>query len=383
MRAKERISGIFRAPRLASDVLLRGQYRFVYDQMPVTIKKMSIAKRLNLFRSGLNLLHRRLSPWNMPLHMQFELTNYCNLRCPVCPTGIHAVRRKAQSMPPDLFQRVIDQVGPYLLTASLWAWGEPNLHPQLQQILKAARTHRFATLLSTNGHNLTDERVIKAIIEEPPTYLIVAIDGLTDEINSIFRKGAKLQNALEGIRILADLKKKRGSVLPVLHMRFIVMKHNQHQVPQLQEFARDHHFDLLTVRTLSIIDTESPDEAHREMIPDDAAFCAYNYDCQSRLAKKDFYCLEPFWFPTVFADGTVVSCEQDYNAQLPMGHITEKDDFRSIWYGTRAQSVRKAVRDQATTLSFCRNCPYRDRDTTDCSIEAHFLSNDIPYSNLI
>lgn len=383
MKSHERLKGVCRAPKLTWDVFISGKYRFVYDRMPVMIKSMSFSKRLNLFRSGMNLLHRRLRAWSMPLHMQFELTNYCNLHCPVCPTGIKALKRKPQSMSPDLFQQVIDQVGPYLLTASLWGWGEPNLHPQLQQILKAARKHRFATFLSTNGQNLTNERVLRAIIEEPPTYLIVAIDGLTNETNSIFRKGANLKNALEGIRILADLKKQRGSVLPVLHMRFIVMKHNQHQVHQLQEFARNHHFDLLTVRTLSIIDTESPDEAHRGLIPDDTAFCAYSYDCQSRLTKKDFYCFEPFWFPTVFADGTLVSCEQDYNAQLPMGLITEANDFRSIWYGDKAKEVRKAVRDRATTLSFCRNCPYRDRDTTDVSIEAHFLNESTPYNNLI
>jgi hypothetical protein len=55
---------------------------------------MSAAKRLNRFASGMNLLHRHLQPWNMPLHMQFELTNFCNLKRPVCPTGIGGVKRK-------------------------------------------------------------------------------------------------------------------------------------------------------------------------------------------------------------------------------------------------------------------------------------------------
>lgn len=379
MKRHERIGGIVRSPRLLWDVLVRGRYAFVYDQMPVVVRNMSFRKRLNLFFSGANLLIRRSKAWSMPLHMQFELTNFCNLKCPICPTGIRAMRRTPQYISPELFARLVGQVGPYLLTASLWAWGEPNLHPCLQDILRNARKHDFTIFLSTNGQNLDDDRVIQAIIENPPSYLIVAIDGLNDETNSLFRVGARLAPALEGVRKLAELKKERHAELPVLHMRFIVMKHNQHQVPELEEFARNHGFDFLTVRTLSIIDTETPDAEHQRLIPEEKSLCAYQYAAGGRIEKNDFYCFEPFWFPTVFADGTVVSCEQDYNAQLPMGMLSECNDFKSIWDSQRAKEVRKQVRDHSGQLSFCRNCPYRDRRTSDCCIAAYRINNSIDY----
>ncbi len=383
MKHHERMAGIRKSPRLAWDVLVRGRYAFVYDQMPVVIRNMSLRKRINLFLSGANLLFRRSKPWSMPLHMQFELTNYCNLKCPVCPAGIRAIRRRPQNLSPRLFARLIEQAGPCLLTASLWGWGEPALHPQLREILKIARKRGFMTFLSTNGQNLCEERVIRAIIEHPPTYLIVAIDGLTDESNSVFRVGSRLEPALEGVRRLAELKKERSTELPILHMRFIVMKHNQHQVRDLQEFARSHGFDFLTVRTLSIIDTDSPDERHGSLIPQEESLRAYHYDAGGRMKKKDFYCLEPFWFPTVFADGTVVSCEQDYNAQLAMERVSEKNDFKSIWKSKRASEVRKQVRDQFDKISFCRNCPYRDRETTDVSIAAYPINTNIDFENLV
>ena len=83
-------------------------------------------------------------------------------------------------------------MAPYLLTASLWAWGEPLLHPRLKEILRAARKHDVVTLLSTNGQCLDNDRVLEALIEEPPAYLILAIDGLTDQTNSAYRVGARL-----------------------------------------------------------------------------------------------------------------------------------------------------------------------------------------------
>jgi MoaA/NifB/PqqE/SkfB family radical SAM enzyme len=329
---------------------------------------MSLTKRLNLLKSGANLAFRRPTPWSWPLHMQFELTNYCNLRCPVCPTGIRSVRRAPQAMDPGLFERLMAEVGPYLLTASLWAWGEPLLHPQLDEVLRAARGYPVAMLVSTNGQNLDDDGVMDVLIDHPPTHLIVAIDGLTDETNSRFRRGAKLAPALSGVRQMADRKQARGLDLPVLHMRYIVMKHNQHELPHLEAFARDHRFDLLTVRTLSIID--APEQTHRELVPDAEGWAAYTYDDGERVRRHDFYCLEPFWFPTVFADGTVVACEQDYNAQHAFGVVSEETSFADLWFSPRAAGIRKAIRDYPEGFSFCRNCPYTDRPTTDVSVKA-------------
>lgn len=61
----------------------------------------------------------------------------------------------------------------------------------------------MTTLLSTDGQNLDDREVLQALIRYPPTYLIVCIDGVTDETNSIFRVGAKISPALAGVRHLA------------------------------------------------------------------------------------------------------------------------------------------------------------------------------------
>jgi molybdenum cofactor biosynthesis enzyme MoaA len=268
MRSQELRQGLLRAPKLAWDVLARGRYGFKYDQVPMVACRMSLAKRFNLVRAGGNLLHRRLSPWSMPLHMQFELTNYCNLRCPVCPTGTSSVNRPPQAMEVDLFERVMEEAGPYLLTASLWAWGEPLLHPRLERILQAARKHDVITLLSTNGQCLDQDGVLDALIEEPPDYLILAFDGLTDETNSRYRVGAKVSPILEGVRRLAERKRERGLRKPVLNMRYIVMKHNQHELPHLDEFARRNGFELLTIRNMFFIETTCDGETAGRLTPD-------------------------------------------------------------------------------------------------------------------
>jgi radical SAM protein with 4Fe4S-binding SPASM domain len=368
VRSWERLQGLARSPQLLWNVLFRARYDFIYDQMPISVRRMSLAKRINLLRAGGNLVHRRLTPWSWPLHMNIELTSYCNLRCPICPTGARELNRRPEAMEVELFERLMAEAGPYLLTMSLWGWGEPLLHPRLADILRIARRYPVATLVSTNGQKLNDDRIIDTLIAHPPTVLIVAIDGLTDETNSRFRTGARLEPALSGVRRLAELKRQNNLKLPVLHMRYIPMKHNEHEVPLLSDFARQAGFDLATIRTLSIIDAS--EQPHREMIPDTAGLRAYAYADGRRVRRGDFICMEPFWFPAIYADGTVVGCDQDYNAQQPMGLLSESASFADIWSSRQAAGVRRLIRDTPQELSFCANCPFVDRPISHCSIEA-------------
>ncbi len=366
MRSYERVKGLVRSPLLFTQILLMGRYDYDYDRMPLSARHMSLGKRLNLLKAGGNFIHRRLRPWSLPLHMQIELTDYCNLRCPVCPAGTRALSRKPRAIDVELFEKLMEQVGPTLLTLSLWGWGEPALHPRLGEILKIVSRYPVHTLLSTNGQTLNRDSVIQALVEYPPTHLIVAVDGLTDQTHSVYRVGAKLAPILAGVRRLADLKEQKGLQFPILHMRYIVMQHNEHELPHLAEFAREHRFDFLSYRSLVIID--APEKSHRDLVPNLADWRAYGYKGEERVNPGGFICQQPFWFPTVLVDGTVVGCEQDWDAQQPLGVFSPSTTFASIWYGERASQVRKIIRDTPETLSFCRNCPYAGLSTSACSV---------------
>ena len=371
IRSKERWEYLLRAPRVVWESFLQARHSFVFDWMPITIRNMSFAQRCNLLSAGCNLLYRRARPWNLPLNMQIELTNYCNLRCQVCPVGTGDLSRSPMAMDVRLFDRLMQEVGPYLLTLSLWAWGEPLLHPELAAILSIAEKYPVATLLSTNGQNLNQARVLEAIKAFPPTYLIVATDGLCDETNSVYRRGARMAPLLEGVRVLAKWKEQTHSSLPVLHCRFLAMKHNEHELPALRQFAVSNGFDMVSIRGLSIID--SSEEAHKALLTGSDRLRAYAYSEGNRVRRGDFVCQHAFSFPTVLADGTVVACEQDFNGIRPYGVFSEHRPFRSIWFSPEASAVRRVIRDDPGQYSFCRSCPYVDRATSSCSIEADQL----------
>ncbi|MBN1367442.1 MAG: radical SAM protein [Dehalococcoidales bacterium] len=368
MRLQQRWNYFKKSPKLFYDITCRGRYDFQFDLMDIHIKNMTLGKRFNLLKTGANLVYRKLYPWGWPMHMQIEFTNYCNLKCTVCPTGTGILKRKPQAMSPALLKRLIDEVGPYLMTLSLWGWGESLLHPYLAEMLRIVHNRGITTFVSTNGQNLDNPDVIKALLDYPPTYLIVALDGLTDETNSLYRVGAKLAPALDGVHKIAEIKKQRGQNYPILHHRFIVMKHNEHEVPLLKQFGTDNEFDMVTLRTLSIIDI--PDETHhQDLIPETQDLQAYEYENGKRINRRDFICEEAFIFPTVFADGTVVSCDQDSSAEHPYGILADGTTFKSIWWSKRAAEIRRIIRDNPHRFTSCRNCPFKDRPVTDCSVQ--------------
>lgn len=348
------------------NILARGRYDFSFDLMPASIDNMPVAKRINLIKSGINLIHQRSRPYSMPIFMQVELTSYCDLKCPVCPWGSGALERKPLAMDPGLFEKLMDEVGPYLLVLSLWCWGEPLLHPRLSEMLRIAKKHNIITLLSTNGQRLNEESVINALVSYPPTYLIVAIDGITDETNSKFRTGAGLEKALEGARRLAEIKRQKSLETPILCMRYIVMNHNEHEIHQLESFAKDHSFDMLATRKLSIRDL--PEETHKSLIPKNEKFRAYKYHQNDRVRRNNFKCEKAFIFPSVFADGSVVPCDHDYNATKSYGTFSKDTSFRKIWFGKKAGKIRRTIKTNREKYSFCDQCPFADMSEKTCSI---------------
>jgi hypothetical protein len=75
----------------------------------------------------------------------------------------------------------------------------------------------------------------------------------------------------------------------------------------------------------------------------------------------------------VLADGTVVACDQDFNGSQPYGVFGDGTSFRSMWFGEAAAGIRKRIRDAPQDFSFCKNCPYADRQVSTCSIAGYRL----------
>src|SRR5262249_39113137 len=68
----------------------------------------------------------------------------CNLACPLCPTGRgHPTSRGKGILSVALYSEILDQL-PRVRTVRLYNWGEPLIHPQIDQLIAIAARRGIA-----------------------------------------------------------------------------------------------------------------------------------------------------------------------------------------------------------------------------------------------
>lgn len=115
------------------------------------MQKASLSDRLGGIASGLRFLGRAASSRYNPLLAQVVVTRRCNLACGYC-------NEYDNFSPPVPLPKLIERVDHLarLKTASItFTGGEPLLHPQLDQVVAAARAHGMIVTMITNGFKLS------------------------------------------------------------------------------------------------------------------------------------------------------------------------------------------------------------------------------------
>jgi len=91
------------------------------------LRRGSLKKYLNLVRMNRDLKSKTILANSFPSIAVIDPTNYCNLHCPLCPTG--QGRQSSQGyLSFELYEKVLNQLAPYLFEVWLYNWGEPFLN---------------------------------------------------------------------------------------------------------------------------------------------------------------------------------------------------------------------------------------------------------------
>ncbi len=115
------------------------------------MQQNSLADGLGSMAAGIRFLGRVVGSRYNPLLAQVVVTRRCNLACGYC-------NEYDNFSPPVPLPALLARVGHLakLKTASVtFTGGEPLLHPQLDQVIAAARAHRMIVTMITNGFKLS------------------------------------------------------------------------------------------------------------------------------------------------------------------------------------------------------------------------------------
>jgi MoaA/NifB/PqqE/SkfB family radical SAM enzyme len=340
---------------------------FDLDLVPLHLKNLPLRKIANWLLTESSVAFKPARPWGFPTILQVEPTSRCNLRCRICPvgTGLH---RPSGNMGLEMFQNILDQIGKYLLVLMFWDWGEPFLNPDAYAMIQYARRAGVRVVCSTNGHVFAKGEEARRVVSSGLDVLVFSVDGITQQTYQTNRTLGNLETVVKGIRNVVEEKRRLRSATPVVNLRFIVMKHCEHEVPQLKQYARSLGVDVLTLRKFHFVpgtETGVSDRAQgmarpgslERLVPSEMKFRQPALPDGSltpvRVAENP--CRNLWNCPSIHWDGTVCSCFADYDGRRPLGSLRTQR-FQEIWYGEAYRRLRRGFRKSWQDSAFCGKC---------------------------
>jgi len=322
-------------------------FHYITFNRSVNFLKSEISYLISIF--GVQLT-RSISPF----FLSIETANYCNLHCPECPVGIRQATKTDQLLfDITLYKQLIDNQKSTLQHVILYFQGEPLLNKQLPEFIEYAHKANIYTSTSTNGQFLNKKNA-REIVLSGLDKLIVSVDGSTQETYESYRKGGKLQKTLDGIKELVYWKKELKSATPLIEIQFIVLKTNEHQLPDMKRLAKKMKADRLTFKTAQLYDFENGNDrlttikkyARYKQMPDG------KYQIRNSLPN---HCHRIWSGAVINAHGEVLPCCYDKNSEFSFGNINE-NPLNACLHNKKATDFRNTILQNRKQYEMCQNC---------------------------
>jgi len=343
------LSQIFKA-------LVLRQLSFEIDLVPFSYQHVSYSKIINWLKTESSVRIKPDKNWGYPTIIQVEPTNRCNLKCPACPST-HDLKRSRGFMDYGIFTQLVDDLDSHLLAMLLWDWGEPFLHPRVYEMIRFTVAKGIKVMASTNGHLFIDKHHAESVVDTGLDVLIFSIDGTTQQTYERFRKSGQLDIVLQGMKNVLEARKQKDKHNPLINLRFIVNKYNEHEIPEVKALAESFGVDALTLRKFhSISERGSEFNAEYDLIPSQRQYQLPIRDDKNRLIPVRSNPCKNLWnCPTIHWDGTVCSCFMDYDELRPLGNL-QHDSIMNIWGGSKYNSLRNRFRKNWQNVPICGQC---------------------------
>ena len=168
---------------------------------------------------------------------QIDLTNRCNLRCPICFANANATGRVSQPS----YEQVVEllqqlrNLRPVPATAIQFTGGEPTLHPDFLRIVAKANSMGFSHVqAASNGLKLADAAFARQCVKAGLHAICLQFDGIGKKVYQDIR-GRDLWE-----KKLACIENCREAGIKIWLAPTIVKGVNDDQVGPILQFAIEH-----------------------------------------------------------------------------------------------------------------------------------------------
>jgi MoaA/NifB/PqqE/SkfB family radical SAM enzyme len=316
----------------------------------------------NWLRSNFELLAGTSRIGAKPLKLTVDATNVCQLRCPLCPTGLQIHDRTNGHADLNMLRKLLDEVGDYVFFIDFFNWGEPLLNTHIEDFVALANARKVLCTISTNlSLPLSDER-IERLVKSGLREIIVSLDGASQETYENYRRRGDFDLVCKNMRRIVETKRRLKQSFPLVTWQFLVFAFNEHEVAKAQQMATEMGVDRILIRP-AYLDTErfplEPSEKStiQNWKPKDPL-----YQIESFMDEKPKHHSRCGWHYTSTAinwDGTVAPCCTLFEKRDDFGTLDKNHSYMDVVNNESFRAVRERFagkRKEAVDL-VCEHCP--------------------------
>jgi MoaA/NifB/PqqE/SkfB family radical SAM enzyme len=196
-------------------------------------------------------------PEVLPSLVQIEITNICNLDCPMCIRNFVDLPREHMDF--DLFKQVIDQLDG-VNSVNLTGYGEPLTHPDIIPCIKYCEERNLETLLTSNGLLLGKKGVDEALISSGLDSISFSLESVKNDSDV----GHDNEQALSKIKNFINLRKSLGSPTPSITIQTLMIKGKEQDLFDVIEWSAESGADRVNVARFDLNTLESVERPNRE-----------------------------------------------------------------------------------------------------------------------
>ncbi len=331
---------------------------------------------------------------DLPKIIEIEPTHTCNSRCIMCHTRYEELTHTMIS--PDIVDQLCNLKDCWVMVGSMY---EPLAHPKIGEILQGFSRLGMKIDLTTNG-TLMDDKKAALLSNCNIKNLTFSFDGIEEKTYESIRVGARYKSTIKRIKHCIELFRSKDTFINV---NFTVMRRNYREIPSAVDFWEEVGIDhigfiaMVKRNDRGVFESESPQlildsvkeklwEAAEKIISGnyritisssyfqelsslkvkypqnfiDSVVVSNNqqrrtpYDPRGDFQIGDYpgmhvACRSPFVFARIAYDSNVFLCHN-----IKIGNL-KNSDFKSIWFGTKANRIREKVLKDA---KLCESCDY-------------------------
>jgi MoaA/NifB/PqqE/SkfB family radical SAM enzyme len=315
-------------------------YIFLYKNYLSYTQNFTFKKFLNAIHNNIEFKARKVKLNSFPSAYGIDIGNFCNLKCPLCPTGTNQPGRKKTFMSFENYKIIFDKVKDYAFVVNLYNWGEPFLNKDVFEIIKYTKKNKVGVLLSSNLNHMTPE-MIEKIIKLKLDKMVVSIDGASQETYGQYRRGGDFNKVLKNLKEIVKMKKKLNSDYPRIVWQYLISKKNEKDVEKAKKIAEKLgiKINFLYMRVSQLI-RKKGDKLNKKLVDE---WVSKNFEGTPLEASSTINALNacdyPFKYLFVNPEGTTAACCALYDEKTDFGDLLNHS-LKEVWNNKKYLSAR-------------------------------------------